>query len=206
MVQYRLRDVFSLLTLAPFSAGIAYVGELSSAAVYEYVDPTLLRIDFIASATGWQPRNNRTLFLFILSAFESITYGGLFALTMLYLFLLRHRWATMAAFSLPFGILFFQCLKPGLVTRMLGQPVMMTTSMLVPMLAWASPPSLVAICLAFLGWRVTNRMSTHELGTETAFFQRPPWQRYVVAASCVIYFSASAYGWYRMLTVRRGAW
>jgi hypothetical protein len=199
MVRYSLRDVFCLLTLAPFSAGVVYAADLLSVAVCDYIDPTLLRIDIIV---GSPPRRNRTLFYLTLSAYESITYGGMFALVMLYLFVLRHRWATMLALSLPFGILFRQCLMPWLLERMVGQPVKVDTILLVA----AIPPSLVAICLASLGWRVTNRMPTHELGTETAFFQRPPWQRYVVAASCLIYLSASAYGWYRMVSLRPGAW
>jgi hypothetical protein len=198
MVRYSLRVVFCLLTLAPFSAGVVYATDLFSAAVYDYVDPTFLRIDIII---GSPPRRNSTLFLLTLSAYESITYGGMFALVMLYLFLLRHRWATMVALSLPVGILFFQCLRPWVLTKLVGQPVNMDTTLLVV----AIMPSLVAICLASLGWRVTKRMPTHELGTETAFFQRPPWQRYVVAASCVIYLSASAYGWYRMVSLRPGA-
>lgn len=203
MVRYSLRDVFCLLTLAPFSVGVVYAAELFSVAVYDYVDPTGdLRMDLINSVIGPPPRRNRTLFYLTLSAFESITYGGMFALVMLYLFLLRHRWATMVAFSLPFGILFLQCLRPWVLTKLVGQFVNMDTTLLVA----AIPPSLVAICLAYLGWRVTNRIATHELGTETAFFQRPPWQRYVVAASCMIYLLASAYGWYGMVSLRAIAW
>lgn len=203
MVRYSLRDVLWLLTLAPFSAGVVYAAELFSVAVFDYVDPTGdLRMDLIASATGWWPRRNRTLFLLTLSASEAIIYGGMFALVMLHFLLLRHRWATMVAFSLPFGILFYQCLRPWVLERLVGQPVMVTTSLLVG----AIPPSLVAICLAYVGWRVTNRMATPELGTETAFFQRPPWQRYVVAASCMIYLLASAYGWYGMVSLRAIAW
>ena len=202
MVRYSLRDVFCLLTLAPFSAGVVYAAELFSVAVFDYVDPTGdLRMDLITSVIG-PPGSNRTLFLLTLSTFESITYGGLFALTMLCLFLLRHRWATMVAFSLPFGILFYQCLRPWVLTKLVGQPVMATTSLLVG----AIPPTLVAICLAYTGRRVANRMATHELGAQTAFFQRPPWQRYVVAASGVIYLLASVYGWYGMISLRPVPW
>lgn len=203
MVRYSLRDVLWLLTLAPFSAGVVYAAELFSVAVFDYVDPTEdMRMDLITLVTGPPPYSNRTLFHLTLSAFESITCGGMFALVMLYLFLLRHRWATMVAFSLPFGILFLQCLRPWVLTKLVGQLVNMNTAMFVG----AIPPSLVAICLAYLGRRVTSRMPPPELDKDTPFFQRPPCQRYVVAASCAIYLLASAYGWYGMASLRPIAW
>lgn len=197
MVRYSLRDVFCLQTLAPISAGVVFTAESFSGAVLVYFDPTVdLLIDSIASATGRLPHQNRTLFLITLSAFEGIIYGGMFALVMLSLFLLRNRWATLVAFSLPFGILFYQCLRFWIMAF----PVNAGMAFFVAKVSII--PALLATCLLFLGWRFINRMPTHELGAETAFFQRPPWQRYLLAATCVIYLSASAYGWYGMVSFR----
>lgn len=192
MIRYSLRDVFSLLTLAPISAGVVYAAEMFSGAVLDYFDP----LDSIASATGWPVYTMHTLSLIVISTFQSIIYGGMLALVMLFLLLFRNRWVTLVAFSLPFGILFLQCLRFWI----LAVPASAETALTIA--KWSIIPALVAPCLLFLGWRFINRMPTHELGAETAFFQRLPWQKYLIAATCVIYLSASAYGWYGMVSFR----
>ena len=197
MVRYSLRDVFCLLTLAPISAGVVYAAELFSVSVLDYLKPSVdMLIESITSATGWPPSRNHKLFIFILSAFEGIIWGSLIALTMLYLFLLRDRWMTLGAFSMPSGILCLSCLRFWIM----AVPVNAKSALLVAIVTII--PALVAICLLLLGWRFINRMPTHELGAETAFFQRPPWQGCFLAATCVIYLSASAYGWYGMVFFR----
>ena len=197
MVRYSLRDVICLLTLAPISAGVVCAAELFSAAVLDYFDPTVnMLIDSLASATGWLPLRNRNLFVFTISTFNGIIYGGMIAFVMLSLLLLRNRWATLVAFSMPIGILCLACLRFWIMAL----PVNTENALLVA--KYSIVPVLVATCLLSLGGCFINRMPTHELGAKTAFFQRPPWQRYFVSATCVIYLSACAYGWYGMLSFR----
>ena len=192
MVRYNLRDIICVLTLAPISAGVVFAAESFSGAVLDYFN----LLDSIASATGWPLYTMHTLCLIILSTFNSIIYGGMVALGMLSLLLLRNRWTTLVAFSLPFGILFLQCLRFWIS----AVPVNAETALTIA--EWSIIPALVAPCLLFLGWRFMNRMPTHELGVKTTFFQRPPWQGYFIAATCVIYFSVCAYGWHGMVSFR----
>jgi len=192
MVRYSLRDVFCLLTLAPISVGVVFAAESFSGAVLDYFNP----IERIVSTTGWPLYTMHTLFVIILSTFINIICGGMVALGMLSLLLLRNRWTTLVAFSLPFGILLLLCLRFWI----LAVPANAETALIVA--EWSIIPALVAPCLLFLGWRFISRMPTHELGAETAFFQRPPWQGYFITATFVIYLSVSAYGWYGMVSYR----
>ena len=192
MVRYSLRDVICLLTLALISAGLVYAAELFSTAVLDY----FAILDGIDSAIGWPLYTKPTLFLITLSTIEGIICGGLIALSMLSFLLLRNRWATLVAFSMPFGILCFSCLK----LWMFAAPVNAEITLIFAQ--GSIIPALVAISLLFLGWRFRNRMPTHELGAKTSFFQRSPWQRYFVSAAFVIYFSVCGYGWYGMVSFR----
>ena len=191
MARYSLRDVFGLLTLAPISAGVVFVAESFSGAIIDYFK----LIHRISSVTGWGFERH-TLFWNINLILNGIIYGGLFALVMLAMLLLRNRWATLLAFSLPFGILLFQCLRLWIIAA----PADAKNALLIA--EWSIIPALLAIGLLFLGRRFMNRMTRHESGAETTFFQRPLWRRYIAVATCVIYLSVSAYGWYGMVSYR----
>ena len=195
LVRYTLRDFFWLHPIVLLSVGFVYVANVTAGAVFDCFGSTVKAIeDSIASMAGGLSVLNRTLFISV--PLNDVVSGVLIAFAIVVLLLLRNSWTTLAAFSMPFGVLLAVCFK----FWMIAAPVTTSSALLVS--KSAIMPTLVAACLFSLFVYCKNRLSGPELGVEVAFSERPSWQRRLFAVACATYLLACVYGWYLMASFR----
>lgn len=195
MVRFSLRDVMCMQTLAALSAGAVFAAELLADEILCCFDPPL--IERIESATGWQRFNSRGLFLGTLQVLNGIVYASLLAFTMSFLLILRNRWTTLLAFSLPFGILCLAIFKPWIFASPADAKMALFYAKL------SILPTLIAVCLLLLGVYFKKRLQAGRYGMTIALVLRPHWRVYLISATTALHLITCVYGWYCMFCYRK---
>ena len=152
--------------------------------------------DGIATMVGGLSIENRIIFVKL--GINRVVCGLLLSCVVVSLLLLRYYWATLAAFSLPFSVLFIECLR----FWMWAIPATIETALFVGKMALGDA-ILAAYLLSFCVY-CTRRIPGSRLRIAAAHSERPRWQKLLVAAAFATYLFSCAFGWYDMALLREG--
>lgn len=196
-IRYSLQDAFGLFSLILLSTGLAHLADTAAGAALDCLGTAIDAMeDGIATMVGGLSIENRIFFVKL--GINRVVSGLLLSCLVVGLVLLRYYWATLVAFSLPFSVLFIECLR----FWMCAIPATTETAPIVGKTALLSA-ILAAYLFSFCVY-CTRRIPGSRLRIAAAHSERPRWQRLLLVAAFATYLFSCAFGWYEMASVRAG--
>lgn len=196
-IRYSLQDAFKLFPLILLSTGLAHLADTAAAAALDCSGTAIDALeDGIATMVGGLSIENRIIFVKL--GINHVVSGLLLSCVVVSLLLLRYHWATLAAFSLPFSVLFIDCLRFWMCA------IPATTEMALFVGKLALVDAILAAYLFSFCVYCTCRIQGSRLRIAAAHSERPRWQKLLLVAAFATYFFSCAFGWYEMASFRAG--